>query len=236
MLFKTGSASRPYAAAIVIVLALAGCVSKPAAVAVSAPQTSSPVPVVAVLAVAPEPVAAVAAARVAEVPAAGVSVAAVVPAAASSAAQTSSVTTVGAGSGRATRPASPARVPVAPAAAVTPNTVASAARPGPAAVPGAAPALDLEGLERRLRDTKAIGVFTKLALKNQVDDLLDAFRGHHRGRGTPPIGQLRQRYDLLLMKVLALLQDGDPMLAKAVHGSRESIWSVLVDPVRFSKL
>ncbi len=79
-------------------------------------------------------------------------------------------------------------------------------------------------------------MFTKLALKNQVDDLLEAFKGHHRSRGTPALGQLRQRYDLLLMKVMALLQDGDPALAKAVHGSREAIWGVLVDPVRFSKL
>lgn len=36
----------------------------------------------------------------------------------------------------------------------------------------AATTLDLSSLEQRLRDTTAIGVFTKLSLKNQVDDLV----------------------------------------------------------------
>src|SRR5262249_7854586 len=40
----------------------------------------------------------------------------------------------------------------------------------------AAATLDLRSLEQRLRDTTAIGVFTKLSLKNQVDDLLREFR------------------------------------------------------------
>ena len=38
------------------------------------------------------------------------------------------------------------------------------------------PPLDVAALKARLRDTHAIGVFTKLALKNQVDDLLQQFR------------------------------------------------------------
>src|SRR5262245_25596506 len=43
--------------------------------------------------------------------------------------------------------------------------------------------VDLTSLEQRLRDTHAIGVFTKLALKNDVDDLLERFRAFHAGRG-----------------------------------------------------
>lgn len=96
--------------------------------------------------------------------------------------------------------------------------------------------LDLTSLEERLRDTRAIGVFTKLSLKNQVDDLLALFRAYHARRSTMGLSELRQRYDLLLLKVLSLLQDGDPTLAKAISSSREAIWGILIDPQQFAKL
>jgi len=60
--------------------------------------------------------------------------------------------------------------------ATPPNVRAPKAPAAPApspSKPAATPALDLKSLEKRLRETTAIGVFTKLALKNQVDDLLD---------------------------------------------------------------
>jgi hypothetical protein len=38
------------------------------------------------------------------------------------------------------------------------------------------------------------------------------------------------------MKVLSLLQDGDPSLAKAISSSREAIWDILSDPQKFSKI
>jgi hypothetical protein len=102
--------------------------------------------------------------------------------------------------------------------------------------PPAPPALDLAGLEQRLRDTHAIGVFTKLSLKNQVDDLLGAFRAFHGGQAQPALAELRQRYDLLLLKVLTLLQDGDPPLASAISASREAIWALLADRDKFQKI
>jgi hypothetical protein len=45
----------------------------------------------------------------------------------------------------------------------------------------------------------------------------------------------RRSFDLLVMKVLALLQDTDPPLAGALASSRESIWSVLSDPAKLDK-
>jgi hypothetical protein len=106
----------------------------------------------------------------------------------------------------------------------------------PVAKPPAPPALDLAGLEQRLKDTHAIGLFTKLSLKNQVDDLLGAFRSFHGGQTQPPLAELRQRYDLLLLKVLTLLQDGDPPLASAISASREAIWGLLADRDKFQKI
>ena len=100
----------------------------------------------------------------------------------------------------------------------------------------ASPTLNLADLEQRLRETRAIGVFTKLSLKNQVDDLLNAFRELYRGPDKHPSAELRQRYDLLLLKVLTLLQDGDPPLAAAISSSREAIWSILADPDKFAKI
>ena len=96
--------------------------------------------------------------------------------------------------------------------------------------------LDLEALKMRLRDTNAIGVFTKLSLKNKVDDLLEEFRAYHRGKAKPTLEELRSSYDLLMMKVLSLLQDRDQMLATTIVASRETIWGLLADPKKFAAL
>jgi hypothetical protein len=125
------------------------------------------------------------------------------------------------------------------APAVSPAPAPASAPAGTAAresKPPAAPPLDLTSLEQRLRDTRAIGVFTKLSLKNQVDDLLAVFRAYHAGRSAVQLPDLRQRYDLLLLKVLSLLQNGDPPLATAVSSSREAIWGILIDPKQFARL
>lgn len=115
----------------------------------------------------------------------------------------------------------------------------AAARPPAAAaapLPAAPPSLDLNALKEELKDTKAIGVFTKLSLKNQVDDLLQQFRDYHQGKAKIPLTQLRRSYDLLLMKVLSLIQAGDQRLASAIVASREAIWSLLADRQKFATL
>jgi hypothetical protein len=94
----------------------------------------------------------------------------------------------------------------------------------------AAPTLDMASLEKRLRETKAVGFFTKLSLKNQIDDLQEQFRAFHEARSRATLAELRERYDLLLLKVLSVLQDGDPRLAGDISASREVFWSLLVDP------
>lgn len=96
--------------------------------------------------------------------------------------------------------------------------------------------MDLKVLEQRLKDTSAIGVLTKLSLKNQVDDLVDRFRAFHGGQRPPSLAELRPAFDLLLMKVMSLLQDKDTALAGDINASREAIWGVLADRDKFSKL
>ncbi len=98
------------------------------------------------------------------------------------------------------------------------------------------PPLNLKSLESRLKETNAIGVFTKVALKNQVDDLLDQFRAHYQGERKTSLAELRRPYEMLLQKVLALLQDTDPPLAGEILASREAIWGILADPAKFAAI
>jgi hypothetical protein len=128
-------------------------------------------------------------------------------------------------------------LPARPTLPIPSTSTAAAAASSPSRAPVAtAPPLDLNGLEERLRNTRAIGVFTKLSLKNQVDDLLAQFKAFHQGQSRITLGQLHQKYELLLMKVVSLLQDGDPALASAVLASREAIWGVLTDPQKFAAI
>jgi hypothetical protein len=138
-------------------------------------------------------------------------------------------------------PAKPSTATTAPAAkGQTPQDAGTSAgnKPQPATPSraSATPTLDLEALKTELKQTKAIGLMTKLSLKNQVDDLLDEFRRHHAGKPTPTLAELRRSYDLLMMKVLSLLQDRDRKLASEIVSSREQIWGLLADPKKFATL
>jgi hypothetical protein len=157
-------------------------------------------------------------------------------------------------SAAALKPASP---PVAPPATASQSAVKSAppaakapaaAAKAPVAQPAkkestapdvakkASPTLNLTSLEQRLKDTDAIGVLTKIALKNQVDDLLAQFRAYYQGKVMTTLAELRRPYDLLVLKVLSLLQDSDPSLASAIVASREAIWGILSDPAKFATI
>jgi hypothetical protein len=136
--------------------------------------------------------------------------------------------------------ATPKPPPPRPAAAVAATPAPALQAPPKAAAPAAAPQLapaplDFKSLATRLRQTKAIGVLTKLSLKNQVDDLVDRFRAYHKRQGTATLAQLHRDYDMLMLKVLSLLQDSDPSLARDIVKSRAAIWSILEDPRKFTE-
>jgi hypothetical protein len=147
----------------------------------------------------------------------------------------------------ATPKPAPAAEPAPPVATPKPAAAPRAAPPRPApakeapakAPPAQAapapPPLDIKSLEQRLKDTEAIGLMTKLSIKNQVDDLVDRFRAYHDGHRPPTLAELRRPFEMLLMKLLALLQDRDPTLATALDRSREAIWGVLADRQKFSQ-
>jgi hypothetical protein len=126
------------------------------------------------------------------------------------------------------------------AKASTAPVKAPVAQPGkkestaPDVAKNSSPTLDLTSLEQRLKDTNAIGILSKIALKNQVDDLLGQFRAFYQGKLKTTLAELRRPYDLLVLKVLALLQDSDPPLASAIAASREAIWGILADREKFA--
>ncbi len=98
------------------------------------------------------------------------------------------------------------------------------------------PTLDLDGLESRLRQSDALGLFTKLELKNQVGDLIDEIEGYHGHQSELTLEQLEQRFDLLLMKLLVLLQDKDPDLHADISDARGALWATLSNPVQFASM
>jgi len=134
-------------------------------------------------------------------------------------------------------PAPKAATKTAPPVARTPTPPVRPPTPAaPAVASTAAAPLDLTALKEKLKATKAIGVFTKISLKNQVDDLMKQFSDYYQGKAKTTMPELRRSYDLLLMKVLSLLQDSDQKLASEVVSSREAIWALLSDPKKFATL
>ena len=126
----------------------------------------------------------------------------------------------------------------APAPAPPEAPQAQAPAPEPAPAPPAepeVPAISLEELAQRIRETSAIGTFSKLALKNDIDDLVDDLRRFHQNQ-QGDLDALHARYDALVLKLMTLLEQKEPELALALSRSRKAIWSRLVNPVEFAKL
>lgn len=97
-------------------------------------------------------------------------------------------------------------------------------------------AISLEELEERLVDTDAIGFFTKLELKSQLDDLTERFREFHEASDADELPRLREEFNGLLLKLLTLLQDEDPDLHRDLVRAKPQIWRTFSDPVQFAKL
>ncbi|NND43828.1 MAG: hypothetical protein HKN58_00795 [Xanthomonadales bacterium] len=122
------------------------------------------------------------------------------------------------------------------APAVTPSTSPATKPDSPAPEAAKKPQMDLDSLESRLRQTKAIGVFTKLELKSQVNDLLKDVENYHRNRNAMSLTQLEEHFNLLVMKLLVLLEKEDPQLHRDIARARPALWSTLADPVEFSSM
>lgn len=89
--------------------------------------------------------------------------------------------------------------------------------------------IDLELLADMLANTTAIGLFTKLSLKKDIDKVLKRLEAFHDGKGKFSLDQLEEQYNLLLMKIAAHLQDKDLLLHKHLCNAWLQIWEDLMD-------
>ena len=94
--------------------------------------------------------------------------------------------------------------------------------------------MDLQELEKRVRATRAISVFQKLELQQEVNELLARFRQAHSGQ-TQEISTLRRPYEKLIASIQSRL-GRDPQLAGEIYASREAIWGVLNDRSKFASI
>jgi hypothetical protein len=96
--------------------------------------------------------------------------------------------------------------------------------------------IDLDDLVKRISDSKAMGVFTKLTLKRDIDTLKRDLKAFHDGGSQHKLEKLHERYDVLVHKLMTLLQEKDPGLAREVAQARILLWTKLADPNEFRRL
>ena len=122
-----------------------------------------------------------------------------------------------------------------PHSLITPNA-ASSSHAFPWLVVAAADpkTLDLKGLEKRLVDTKAIGLLSKLSLKGKLDGFVKDLRAAHGGE-EHTLEEMRERYDLLVHNVQAMVKKKDPELYQEIAAAREPMWKLLAEVESFEK-
>ena len=97
-------------------------------------------------------------------------------------------------------------------------------------------ALDVATLRVRLKDTPAIGPVAKLRLKSEIAHLMSDLAAFHAGRSTETLNALHVRYCDLVLRVVALLEQGDASLAHDLAVSTEHLWTTLADSRQFASL
>ena len=95
---------------------------------------------------------------------------------------------------------------------------------------------DLNALVSRVSHSKALGFFTKLSLKQDIDRLVEDVRNYHGGSGDASLEQLHERYDIEIHKLVVLLQEKDRELVKSIDDGRDKLWAILSDDKKFATM
>jgi len=91
------------------------------------------------------------------------------------------------------------------------------------------PSIGIDELVERLKQTDAIGFLTKLTIRSDVLEFKSTVESYQKnGAFKKNLEMLRGRFDGLLLKILALLED-DPKLSRDIYTARDSIWKTLVE-------
>ncbi len=91
---------------------------------------------------------------------------------------------------------------------------------------------DVDELVVRMKQTDAIGVITKLSLKNQVDDLLEKAEKIKQDNddATDKKSKLREDFEGLILKTVTLLNKGeDYNLAEDIYLAKEQLWESIME-------
>ena len=89
--------------------------------------------------------------------------------------------------------------------------------------------VDVDILKKRLTSTSAIGFFTKLAIRNDLVDLMGSIKKYRKKSIlNDKLDELRAHFDGLILKIVALL-DEDPDLSRDLYVGREDIWQSLLE-------
>ncbi len=96
--------------------------------------------------------------------------------------------------------------------------------------------VDFETLEKRIRKTNAISVFSKLKLSGDINKMVADLKTYHAGDSPHTLEQHREQYDLLYMKVVSQVQDKDPELFHQLCNAWEPLWAELQDESNLKKV
>ncbi|MDH3466788.1 MAG: hypothetical protein OES26_12945 [Gammaproteobacteria bacterium] len=101
-----------------------------------------------------------------------------------------------------------------------------AAAPGPN---GDTKYFNLDMLIARLKETDALGVFTKLALKGDVEDIIEMAHEYQSLAALTELQLVRDQFDGLVLKTVTLLNDKDPDLAADMYQARDLVWQSILE-------
>jgi len=89
--------------------------------------------------------------------------------------------------------------------------------------------ISMDELVERLKETKAIGFFTKLAIRSDVLGFQDKVKKMRKNNQIKDkIEDIKASFDGLLLKIMALLEK-DPDLSKEIYLARHSIFKSLLE-------
>ena len=93
---------------------------------------------------------------------------------------------------------------------------------------------NIDTLIERMKQTSAIGVISKLSLKNKVDDLLEQAEELKAEQSNSDNSQqklaLREDFEGLILKTVALLNKGEDFtLAEDIYLAREELWKSIME-------
>jgi len=89
--------------------------------------------------------------------------------------------------------------------------------------------ISMDELVEHLKETKAIGFFTKLAIRSDVIGFQDEVQKmRKKNQLKEKMGSVKASFDGLLLKIMALLEK-DPDLSKKIYLARHSIFKSLME-------